>query len=606
MVVSPALRVCLAALVAVVAACPALGQLGPEHVLMVVNENSADSLAIRDAYLAKYGEEVRVWSYAGTTAETITRAVFETELRAPLDAYLRNTVVEGQPLYGQIRVLVTTKGVPRRIDDFDTPGYGDLPNRMVEEYSAGRFDAASVDSDLTMLHQSLMAGITPEPWNYANNHVRNPYHAATEPIDTYSRANATTPKTALTFVAARSGWENGKGAPSAKLTPGDIYLVARLTGYTVEETLAALDRAGTIPVVRQGVTFVIDRDIQSLDDDPPYSQGVDFPQTRDMLTAAGFHVVYDETDAVFVTTAPLPVLGYAGYGRNHRPYSAPATYILDWLAFTLAPGAIFNTYESFNGRYWEDWRPHDTQGQAADWLRIGGTLALAHVYEPLAFSVADNVVLYDRMLNEGWTFVEAAYAALPVLSWQNIVVGDPLARFDVRDAGPPTVHLATDDDRDWVYQNIPATLANGGHRVGLTATVLDFNGNSRVTFTARKAPGSGPGEVTFQAQTEPGRWMVYGSDYALRASGLLEIEVICQGNYWPTPTIKSAPMKCEKLGDIDGNGGAEPTDVSLLVNRLNGMPTPTGIDPLRFDLDLNGGPEPGDLSLLIVILNGML
>lgn len=600
-----AVRFCLAAALALAAVCPALADLGPQQVLLIVNENSPDSLAIRDAYLAKY-PGVHVWSYAGTTDATITRAAFESELRVPLDTYLRTTEFNGEPLYKQIRVLVTTKGVPRRIDDFDTPGYGDLPNMMLAEYSAGRFDAAAVDSDLAMLHQPLMAGITPEPWNYANNHVRNPYHAATQRIDTYARDNATTTKSALTYVTIRSGWENGKGSPAEKLTSGDIYLVARLTGYTAAEAIAALNRGGTIPIVRQGVTFVIDRDDQSLDDDAPYSQGVDFPEARDVLTAAGFSVIYDETDAVFVTTAPLPVLGYAGYGRNHNPFTVPATYVLTWLSFSLSPGAVFNTYESFNGRYWEDWRPHDTLGQAADWIRIGGTLALAHVWEPLTFSVADNEILYDRMLNRGWTFVEAAYASLPVLSWQNIVVGDPLTRFEVRDAGPPLIQASTDDDRRWVYQNIPASLANGGHRVGLTATVLDLNGNTGVTFTARKQPGSGTGEVDIVAEAGLGRWTLYGSDYALGAWGPLVIEIICQGNLCPTPTVVAVPMTCVKLGDIDANGGAEPTDMSLLVNRLNGMATPAEIDPLRFDLDRNGGAEPGDLSLLVVILNGML
>jgi len=605
MVRRSAVRFCLAAALALAAACPALADLGPEHVLLVVNLNSPDSMAIRDAYLARY-PGVHVWSYAGSTSPTITRAVFESELRSPLDTYLRTAEFNGEPLYKQIRVLVTTKGVPRRIDDFDTPGYGDLPNQMLTEYSAGRFDAAAVDSDLTLLHQSLMAGTTPEPWNYANNHVRNPYHAATQRMDTYARDNATTAKTGLTFMTTRNGWENGKGTPAEKLASGDIYLVARLTGYTAAEAIAALNRGGTIPIVRQGVTFVIDRDDQSLDDDAPYSQGVDFPETRDVLTAAGFSVIYDQTDAVFVTTAPLPVLGYAGYGRNHNPFTVPTTYILDWLAFSLSPGAAFNTYESFNGRYWEDWRPHDTQGQAADWLRIGGTLALAHVWEPLTFAVGDNEILYDRMLNRGWTFVEAAYASLPVLSWQNIVVGDPLTRFEVSDAGPPLIQASTDDDRHWVYQNIPVSLANGGHRVGLTATVLDLNGNTGVTLAARKQPGSGTGEVDVVAEAVAGRWTLYGSGYALGAWGPLVIEVVCQGNLWPTPTVVTVPMTCVKLGDIDGNGGAEPTDMSLLINRLNGITTPAEIDALRFDLDRNGGAEPGDLSLLVVILNGML
>ncbi|MBN2581677.1 MAG: hypothetical protein JXL80_01315 [Planctomycetes bacterium] len=589
-------------------ACPALGQLGPEHVLLVVNENSDDSLAIRDAYLAKYGSDVRVWSYAGSTSVTITRATFDAELREPLDAYLRTTPVDGVPLYKLIRVLVTTKGVPRRIDDADTPGYGDAPTLMVAECSAGRFDAASVDSELTLLHQPLTAGSTPSPSNYANNHVRNPYHAATQTIDTYSRDNATVTKTALVFNSMTGGWLNGQGAASTKLAPGDIYLVTRLTGYTADEAIAALDRGGTIFVVRQSVTVVIDRDSEVLDAATPYSQGEDFPETYDILTAAGFDVVYDEINEVFVTTAALDVLGYASYGCNHNldVGVVPSTYILDTLAFTLARGAIFNTYESFNGRDCETPESHDNQGQVADWIRIGGTFGLAHVYEPRTFSVGDNEILYERMLNQGWTFAEAAYASLPVLSWQNIVVGDPLARFEVSDAGPPSIRVQTEDNRDWVYQNTSGTLSHGGHKVGLTATLLDLNGNNSVVFTVRKVPGSGEGEVDIEAGPTAGQWTLYGSDYDLDAAGSLVIEVTCQGDLWPTPGTARLSLKCEVLGDIDGNGGAEPTDVSALINKLNGLATSSITDELRFDLDSNGGAEPSDLSLLIVILNGLL
>ena len=181
----------LAALLSAAAGSAVSGQLTPENVLLVVNTNSGDSTAIGDAYLAKYGPGVHVWEYAGSTAVTITRATFDAELRGPLDTYLRNTIFESQPLYKTIRVLVTTKGVPRRIDDFDSPGIGDDPLNLSAEYNAGSYDAASVDSDLVLLHQNLTVGSSPLPDHIANNHVRNPYHAGAERIDTFPRDSAT-------------------------------------------------------------------------------------------------------------------------------------------------------------------------------------------------------------------------------------------------------------------------------------------------------------------------------------------------------------------------------------------------------------------------------
>ena len=51
-------------------------------------------------------------------------------------------------------------------------------------------------------------------------------------------------------------------------------------------------------------------------------------------------------------------------------------------------------------------------------------------------AVASSSIFYDRMLigtsGQTWTFAEAAYASMVALSWQNIVIGDPLTRYVVQ------------------------------------------------------------------------------------------------------------------------------------------------------------------------------
>ena len=42
-----------------------------------------------------------------------------------------------------------------------------------------------------------------------------------------------------------------------------------------------------------------------------------------------------------------------------------------------------------------------------------------------SFAVADNEILLDNFLNRGLTWAEAAWSAIPVLSWQHVVLGDP-------------------------------------------------------------------------------------------------------------------------------------------------------------------------------------
>lgn len=50
------------------------------------------------------------------------------------------------------------------------------------------------------------------------------------------------------------------------------------------------------------------------------------------------------------------------------------------------------------------------------------------MWEPLSFAVSDNMFLVRNYLLGGLSWAEAAYTSLPVISWQEIVIGDPLAR----------------------------------------------------------------------------------------------------------------------------------------------------------------------------------
>ncbi len=494
--------------------------------LLIVNTNSNDSKAIRDAYIARHGPEVRVWEYAGSTSVTIARTTFESQLRVPLDNYLRNTSENGTALCQTVRALVTTKGVPRRIDDFDNAGVGDRPFDMSADFNAGKADAASVDAELVFLHQELTAGSS-YTGNYANNYIRNPYHNCTDRINSYSRSNLTTAKQ---FNWNGSGWTTVSAPPSQKLTPGDLYLVCRLSGYTAQEAIGLIDRgSGPVVVYKPLLTVVIDRDGREdpYDGHGPFTLGEDYPQTRDLLAAAGFNVHYDST-STFLIQAPHSVLGYASYGRNHSP--APAsTYILSTLDFNLLQGAAFNTFESFNGRNFETASPHDYQGQVADWVRIGGTLGFGHVWEPFSFAVADNEVFYHRMLigtnSQNWTFAEAAYASLTVLSWQNVVIGDPLTAYVVHEVVPTVT--------EWrIYMQHGQTLFEDAEPQG--RIVSGARSVSRFSLMVNKEP--------LASTVNPAAVSITGLNSGDLGSLVESVTVSQQGQQWLLEVVLSQPL----------------------------------------------------------------
>lgn len=58
-------------------------------------------------------------------------------------------------------------------------------------------------------------------------------------------------------------------------------------------------------------------------------------------------------------------------------------------------------------------------------IEKGAAATVGNVYEPYLQGSHHFDILHERLI-QGYTFVEAAYMAIPWLSWQNVVIGDPL------------------------------------------------------------------------------------------------------------------------------------------------------------------------------------
>ncbi|MGJ8645204.1 MAG: TIGR03790 family protein [Luteolibacter sp.] len=110
-------------------------------------------------------------------------------------------------------------------------------------------------------------------------------------------------------------------------------------------------------------------------------------------------------------------------------------------SFIFRPGAIAIHLHSFSAQQLTD--PHNNWSGAL--LTRGAAATVGNVYEPYLQLTHNFEVLQDRLL-KGWTLAEASWAAMPVTSWQSIVLGDPLYR--------PFLHLdgtgeKRDEDRDY-------------------------------------------------------------------------------------------------------------------------------------------------------------
>jgi uncharacterized protein (TIGR03790 family) len=130
------------------------------------------------------------------------------------------------------------------------------------------------------------------------------------------------------------------------------------------------------------------------------------------------------------------VIGFASWGSNDK-HRQGRTARFQWL-----PGAIMTEYVSTNGRTFE--KPPDTwtigpwkdksryfkdspQTMTADYILEGVTGASGHVDEPYLHLTPRPDYLFPAYLS-GRTLAESYYSAIQGLSWQNIVIGDPLCK----------------------------------------------------------------------------------------------------------------------------------------------------------------------------------
>ncbi|MCP5115186.1 MAG: TIGR03790 family protein [bacterium] len=342
---------------------------GPQNVLLVENDSSETSITISSYYAERRSiPSGNVCRLHAPDRETVSRWVYEKQVEQPITSCLRQNRLLEQVLY-----IVTTKGVPLRIEG--TTG------------SKGR--AASVDSELTLLYGKLKRRRYP-----IEGPVPNP------------------------LFGKRDSPFRHPGFP--------IYLVTRLTAYDVEAVKAMIDRS--LVAKNRGRVAL---DLSSGND----GDGNNWLRRAALLMPPD-RVILEETEQVLA--ARKDVIAYASWGSNDKNRKRRR------LGFGWLPGAIATEFVSTNGRTmkrppddwtfgtWKDkssWFGGSPQGLAGDLIAEGVTGVSAHVYEPYLHTTPRPDHLLPAYLS-GRNLAESFYIAMPVLSWMNIVIGDPLCRLE--------------------------------------------------------------------------------------------------------------------------------------------------------------------------------
>jgi hypothetical protein len=184
------------------------------------------------------------------------------------------------------------------------------------------------------------------------------------------------------------------------------------------------------------------------------------------------------------------LLGYYSWGSND-----PAAAVRGRnLKLSFVPGAIGATFVSTNARTFQEppdgWRMGvdafggTSQELVGDLIRAGITGTAGHVAEPYLGAAVRPDILFPAYVS-GMNLVESFYLAIPFLSWQTVVVGDPLtAPFRQRQL----TSEAIDPGRDGVTE-LPSYLTAHRVRVITSAGVRDEAARLALRAERRLAAG---------------------------------------------------------------------------------------------------------------------
>lgn len=310
-------------------------------------------------------------------AEEISRADFNKLLRDPLIGEYdtrkwwtraKNPAGQAVPLSSKVRVLVCMRGVPGRIAaDPAQP----IPKPDEKAYIEGNL--AAVDSELALLG---MEGLP------LKGPLNNPYYkveksfAETElPMTLVGRIDS--PSLATCERMIRDAVETEKtGLWGMAVIDFAKKFAEAPEGDPALENIARYHRESGIP---------------TMTDRFPETLPLNYP-LRDTAIYFGW---YDwNVSGPFLNTA-----------------------------FKFKKGAVAVHLHSFSAAQLRD----PAKNWVAPLLTRGAAATLGNVHEPY-LQMTHHFDIFESRLLAGYSLVEAAYMALPVLSWQSIVVGDPLYR----------------------------------------------------------------------------------------------------------------------------------------------------------------------------------
>ena len=356
----------------------ALAAISPESVVVLYNASVPDSKKLAEIYRdARHIPADNLIGLTMPTAADISREDYDRSILKPLrDEFevrgwwkRRREGPLTLPYQNKIKLLVTMRGVPLRIMPEKRPE--GAPATVDPQNPVAGHDEAAVDSELAMF------GVEGLP---IDGVLQNKFYKSDESI-----TDAELPYLVLT----------------ARIDAPTHDICERMIRDAVEaeETglwgIAYVDIANKFPLGDQWLEKVVKADLD-----------------------AGIPTVVDRFNETFPLNYPMTdcALYYGWYAWDlDGPFLNTR--------FQFRKGAVAMHLHSFSAQQLSD----GTKNWSGGLLARGAAVTVGNVFEPYLHLTHDFGILHRKLL-EGNTWVEACWAAMPVTSWQGVVLGDPLYR----------------------------------------------------------------------------------------------------------------------------------------------------------------------------------
>jgi len=364
-----------------------------DEVIVIYNTRVPESKGVAEHYAERrHVPANQIFGFALNTNETMSREEYHDKLEKPLAKELESKKlwhIGSEILHGtngakdkvlwkvqhsKIRYAVLCYGIPIRIAA--NPGIKeDVAETMLPEL---RKNGAAVDSELALLprveqHYPL-TGI-----------IKNDFYTLTN--------------------AALFQPTNG------------LLMVTRLDGPSAEIARGLVDKA--MEAETNGLCGNAYIDLRGVDTNSPYHLGDDWILGAGKICQyyGGYQTLFDTNAATFPPDFTMSQIAfYFGWYDEHAsgPFAQPKVEFM--------PGAFAYHLHSFSANTIRS----TTDRWVGPLLAKGATATMGCVDEPYLSGTPDVSVFAARWIAMGFTYGEAAYACQEALSWQTIVVGDPL------------------------------------------------------------------------------------------------------------------------------------------------------------------------------------